>query len=569
MNPANLNIGTRLGAGFALGLALLGLITGLAVFRLQTVNEAVKDMVQNTLVKERLATEWVGLMGANNVRTFAMVRSTDDETVSFYKKGVIAGSAQISPVQKELASRLSSPEEKALNEDVTAKRKSLLEVLATMARLKAEHDGETASRMTDEKFVPALDAYSAAVKAVQSHEQAQIDKAATQIDAMYQSGRAFFVTLAAVALVFGAIVAWFITRSITRPLGQAVKLAETVAAGDLTSHIEVSSKDETGQLMQALKNMNDSLAKVVGEVRVGTDTMATASAEIAQGNMNLSSRTEQQASSLEETAASMEELTSTVKQNADNARHANQLAMSASSVAVKGGSVVSQVVDTMGSINASSRKIVDIIGVIDGIAFQTNILALNAAVEAARAGEQGRGFAVVAAEVRNLAQRSAAAAKEVKTLIGDSVDKVEEGSKQVAEAGKTMDEIVDSVKRVTDIMAEITAASQEQTSGIEQINQAITQMDQVTQQNAALVEEAAAAAASLQEQAGSLSEVVSVFKLDNDQVNDVAPPQRTATSKPRPAPAQPPRAKQAIAAPQRKQLVAAGALAAGGNWETF
>jgi methyl-accepting chemotaxis protein len=284
-----------------------------------------------------------------------------------------------------------------------------------------------------------------------------------------------------------------------------------IAQGNLTS--DIVNAGNPSSLMGVMQQMQTSLAKVVGQVRQGTDTIATASSQIAAGNMDLSSRTEEQASSLEETAASMEELTSTVKQNADNARQANQLAVSASEVAVKGGSVVSQVVDTMGAINTSSRKIVDIIGVIDGIAFQTNILALNAAVEAARAGEQGRGFAVVAAEVRNLAQRSAAAAKEIKTLIGDSVDKVEEGSQQVAQAGKTMEEIVSSVKRVTDIMAEITAASQEQTSGIEQINQAITQMDQVTQQNAALVEEAAAAAASLQEQASALSQVVSVFTL--------------------------------------------------------
>ncbi|MBC7681600.1 MAG: hypothetical protein H7172_04645, partial [Ferruginibacter sp.] len=273
-------------------------------------------------------------------------------------------------------------------------------------------------------------------------------------------------------------------------------------------------KPEDGaSLMFAMSGMRDSLALIVNQVRQGTDTIATTSDQIAAGNHDLSRRTEQQASALEETAASMEELTSTVKQNADNARQANQLAVSASNIAVRGGSVVAQVVGTMGAINTSSRKIVDIIGVIDGIAFQTNILALNAAVEAARAGEQGRGFAVVASEVRSLAQRSAAAAKEIKTLIGDSVDKVEEGSKQVAEAGRTMDEIVGSVKRVTDIMAEIEAASKEQALGIEQVNQAITQMDQVTQQNAALVEEASAAARSLQEQASSLAEVVGVFQL--------------------------------------------------------
>jgi len=371
--------------------------------------------------------------------------------------------------------------------------------------------------------------------------------------------------ISALAVLFGVALGWVTTRSITRPLGEAVAIARRVADGDLTSDIVITSKDETGQMLQALKDMNDSLVGIVGNVRQGTDTIATASGQIAAGNQDLSSRTEEQASSLEETAASMEELTSTVKQNADNARQANQLAVSASSVAVRGGSVVAEVVNTMGAINASSRKIVDIIGVIDGIAFQTNILALNAAVEAARAGEQGRGFAVVAAEVRNLAQRSAAAAKEIKTLIGDSVDKVEEGSKQVAEAGKTMDEIVDSVKRVTDIMAEITAASQEQTSGIEQINQAITQMDQVTQQNAALVEEAAAAAASLQEQAASLSQVVSVFKLDGTQATQAPRSKQPKVPVAKVHPQPPKRVIKAL--PSR--LLAAAPASGAGEWKEF
>ncbi|MDP3841982.1 MAG: methyl-accepting chemotaxis protein [Oxalobacteraceae bacterium] len=329
-----------------------------------------------------------------------------------------------------------------------------------------------------------------------------------------------------IAYIFGTLFGLFLAifvgiwliRAISAPLKAAVNIARSVAAGDLTQGIDVRSTDEIGQLMQALKNMNDRLLKIVGEVLVGTDTIAAVSIQIASGNRDLSSRTAEQASSLEQTALSMEELTSTVKQNADNAHQANQLAASASEVAIMGGVVVSQVVNTMGSINESARKIVDIISMIDGIAFQTNILALNAAVEAARAGEQGRGFAVVATEVRNLAQRSTAAAKEIKSLISDSLEKVEAGRKLAGEAGNTMDNVVASVKRVTDIMGEITTATQEQSNGIAQVNQAISQMDQVTQQNAALVEQAAAAADNLQEQAEELVKMVSMFKLDETHI---------------------------------------------------
>ncbi|MEN3275155.1 MAG: hypothetical protein V7631_945 [Massilia sp.] len=330
-----------------------------------------------------------------------------------------------------------------------------------------------------------------------------------------------------VGLALAALLGWRTVRAIVRPLEEAVQIAGAVAQGDLTRKIEVRSNDETGRLMAALRDMNDSLVEIVTRVRTGTDTIATASGEIADGNLDLSSRTEQQAGALEETASSMEELTSTVKRNADNARQANALAGSASHIAGKGGAVVAQVVETMGAINTSANKIVEIISVIDGIAFQTNILALNAAVEAARAGEQGRGFAVVAGEVRNLAQRSAAAAKEIKLLIDDSVNKVHQGSALVDQAGATMNEIVESISRVTGIMAEISAASQEQSAGIEQVNEAVVQMDQTTQQNAALVEQASAAAQSLQNEAATLARTVGAFRIAGSMVQ-AAPAARPA-----------------------------------------
>ncbi len=409
-----------------------------------------------------------------------------------------------------------APEEKALAEKFAADRKRFVtEGLKPAAAALRANDIEGARQIVKTKVRPLFEPVAESIRALNALQLniAKREYANAHERSVNTRNLAIAGTLGGLALL--AWVGFMLVRSITGPLNSAVRLARSVAEGDLTQRIEVHSTNEVGQLMQALKDMNDNLVKVVAQVRMGTDTVATASTQIAAGNLDLSSRTEEQASSLEETASSMEELTSTVKQNAENARQANQLVVSTADVAAKGGAVVGQVVDTMASIKDSSRKIADIIGVIDGIAFQTNILALNAAVEAARAGEQGRGFAVVASEVRNLAQRSAGAAKEIKTLIEDSVGKVDAGSELVDEAGKTMDEIVTSVKRVTDIMSEIAAASQEQSAGIEQVNQAITQMDEVTQQNAALVEEAAAAAESLQDQAAKLAEAVSVFKLES------------------------------------------------------
>jgi len=377
------------------------------------------------------------------------------------------------------------------------------------------------SAIAEKKSIEALVPLRAAVNGVDGALTAAADDIEKQLSKMIEEddkmalrkGRIVTAISLLTFLLLGFIIRQMV-NGITKPIAIAVQSAQRVASGDLSSVIKVGRRlDEMAELQRSLSDMNASLVKVVGQVRSGTDTIATASGQIAAGNADLSSRTEQQAASLEETVSSMEELTSTVKQNTDNARQAKLLALSASDVAAKGGAVMLQMVGTMGSINSSSKKIVDIIGVIDGIAFQTNILALNAAVEAARAGEQGRGFAVVATEVRSLAQRSAAAAREIKVLIGESVEKVEAGSRLVAHAGATMDEVVASVKRVTDIMSEIAAASQDQCAGIEQVNRAIAQMDQVTQQNAALVEQAATAAASLQDQAGELAAVVSIFRL--------------------------------------------------------
>ncbi|WP_077003508.1 methyl-accepting chemotaxis protein [Variovorax sp. KK3] len=572
---SNLRIGTRLALGFGVVLLLTLLSAAFALVSASRNAEATRVMMQSPLVKERLISDWYVLTYSAIART-AMIARTSDATLPVTFAEVIADSTKKgTETMGKVEALLFTDEEKTAFKSIVDLRAKYQLAKDAVQKAKAGGSVQESEAVYKDVFQPAAKAYENEVLALLSIQRKDIDRMSGEIDAANAASLKLRLAMTALTLLAGAACAFLIARSITRPLGQAVKVAETVAGGDLSARIEVESRDETGQLMQALKNMNESLARVVTQVRSGTDTIATASGQIASGNQDLSSRTEEQASSLQQTAASMEELTSTVKQNADNARQANQLALSASEVAVKGGEVVNQVVDTMGSIHASSKKIVDIISVIDGIAFQTNILALNAAVEAARAGEQGRGFAVVAAEVRNLAQRSAAAAKEIKGLIDDSVGKVDAGSELVAEAGRTMNEVVDSVKRVTDIMGEITAASHEQTQGIEQVNQAITQMDQVTQQNAALVEEAAAAAASMQEQAASLVQAVGVFRLGDDLAVAKVLAQAKATSRSVQPLVKVPVRTAAASAPERRVAVkpaakpAASTAAPSGDWTEF
>jgi methyl-accepting chemotaxis protein len=528
---SHLRIGTRLAAGFALVLLLSVISTSYALYSAHVNAEATRQMMEKPLAKERLVSDWYVLIYSAIARTSMIARSTDETLSSVFADTIADSTKQGSELLKKIEALLDSDEEKAIFKSSIAERVKYQDAKTLVMNARKAGNAAQAESTYRDSFAPAATNYQNNVKALLAQQRQAIDATAQAIEAANERSFTLLLTLCVLVVALGSVCAWLITRSITQPLKAAVKVAETVADGDLRTHFGTPASDEIGDLMRALQGMNEALRKVVSEVQTGTNAIATASGEIAAGNQDLSARTEQQASSLEETASSMEELTSTVKQNADNARQANQMAVAASGVAERGGSIVSQVVDTMGAIDTASTKIVDIIGVIDGIAFQTNILALNAAVEAARAGEQGRGFAVVATEVRSLAQRSAAAAREIKTLIGDSVEQVNNGTRLVQQAGSTMGEVVDSVRRVTDIMAEITAASAEQSMGIDQVNQAIAQMDQVTQQNAALVEEAAAAAESMQDQAARLAQVAAGFQLEHLAT---APPVRSA----RPAPAQ-------------------------------
>jgi methyl-accepting chemotaxis protein len=554
----NLNIGKKIAVVFSVVLLISIVITGVGLWQLNKMTASTKELMALPLAKERLVSDWYRTIYGGSRRTLAIAKSSDNSLVAFFAEDSKTGSKEAGAILAKVKELLTSPEEAKLLQAISDARDFYNVQKAAVTKAKEANDADTANSVLQEKFMPASAKYQDLLRDLVDMQRKAIDDNAARIDEAAATSLRLQTLLIALLVVLVAVCGATLRSSIVKPLEVAIAVARRVARGDLTADIQVASRDEAGQLLEALRNMNDALRSLVTNVTQGTGTIAHASDEIAAGNLELSSRTEQQASSLEETASSMEELTSTVKQTSDNARQANQLAGSASDVAAKGGAVVRQVIDTMGQISASSNKIVDIIGVIDGIAFQTNILALNAAVEAARAGEQGRGFAVVAAEVRSLAQRSAAAAKEIKGLIDASVSNVAAGSTLVGEAGTTMEEIVDGIRRVADIMSEISAATNEQTLGIEQINEAIGQMDQTTQQNASLVEEAAAASETLQRQAADLADAVRAFKLEDGM------PTAMASAAPR------------TGAPVRKALPAlrnASAkvepVGAGGAWEAF
>ena len=509
----NLKIGTRLKCGFALMITLLVALAVFGITRIHAIDADTEIIVHDRYVKIALAHTIENEVN-RQARAMRTALIANDNDISARELAKVSDSAPvIAKALDQLQAIIRTEQGKAALQALIAARATFQDREHRLIELIKSKQGDAARDYLLKEIIPPQTAYLAAIEAFALTQVQGMEQFSKEANEMADGASALMITLSVAATLLALLTAHLLTRSIVLPLRRALEVAQTVAAGDLRTRFDTCAKDETGQLLQALEEMNDSLKNIVGQVRAGTDTIATASTQIASGNQDLSSRTEQQASSLEETAASMEELTATVKNNASNAHQANQLADAAAGVAVKGGAVVAEVVGTMDAINAASRKIVDIISVIDGIAFQTNILALNAAVEAARAGEQGRGFAVVASEVRTLAQRSAAAAKEIKELIGDSVDKVNQGGKLVADAGATMEDIVASVHRVSTIITEITTASKEQSAGIDEVYKAIGEMDQVTQQNAALVEQAAAAAESMQQQAAQLAEVVSVFQV--------------------------------------------------------
>jgi methyl-accepting chemotaxis protein len=511
-----MKVGPRLAVGFGIVLALMLVLTGVAISRMSFINTSLNQIVSGDAPKLRLVNSMRDLVRYQSVTIRDVVMQED---FAFKKKELTLARksrTNYEAAAKQLAGLLTDPESKAALARIATLDANVKVEVDKAIDLSLSGDVTGAGDAIRDRVRPAQAELIGGLETLLARLEASAKDSALAAGRTYTQAWQAMAGVGVLALLVGAVAAFLIARSLLRQLGgeptYAAAIAGRIAAGDLAVEVRTEAGDHTS-LLYAMREMRDSLVRIVTEVRAGTDMIDSAAGEIAAGNLELSSRTEQQSGALEETSSSMEELTSIVKQNADNASQANHLASTATEIARRGGEVVHEVVQTMSAINDSARKIVDIISVIDGIAFQTNILALNAAVEAARAGEQGRGFAVVASEVRNLAQRASAAAKEIKTLINDSVDKVDSGAKLVDQAGVTMEEIVASVKRVSGIIGEIASASQEQAAGIAQVNQAVSEMDAVTQQNAALVEEAAAASGAMQDQASRLSQVVSVFTL--------------------------------------------------------
>ena len=586
MNFNNLSISQRLNLAFAVAWTFMVALVGVSYTQLEG---TLSSQASSQEVARRIAltSEWQQLTNLNLSRSVAVLMAQDAlELRKQYTPQIKDTTERINNIQKELEGLMTASSEKTLLSDISDRRKTYLTQREEALKLV---DASAANEAVKNKLMPAAQAYMGAMETLAKSQKEAGEKMAAATVSSIRAAEWLMLGLAVVGIGFGAVLIWSVARSVKGPLQLAVKTTQAIASGDLSTPVETDGSGEIGQLLRGLATMQQSLRQLVGSIRSSTDNISTASVEIATGNQDLGQRTEQTASNLQQATSSMEHLTSNVKQSADSARQANQLASNAAEVAARGGQVVSQVVSTMDEINASSKKISDIIGVIDGIAFQTNILALNAAVEAARAGEQGRGFAVVASEVRSLAGRSAEAAKEIKTLIGASVERVETGSRLVEDAGSTMKEIVTSVQRVSDIISEITAASTEQSDGITQVSNSVLQLDQMTQQNAALVEQGAASAESLRDQATKLAEVVGTFKLGSElgaQSTSMAPrpaakqsarapaprPTQASEKAQRPAKASPPAshapAPAAHASPSASPSKAAS-TPAGDEWESF
>jgi methyl-accepting chemotaxis protein len=514
MKLPQMNTGMRVVASFAALLFLMLCMSVVSLWRLQSANDTTANLVHEKLAKEQLTSELLGAAELNGLRAISIARSDSLEVSDLFMAQLVAGDKQTEAMARKLAAMPATGEEAALLAAVAGKKTAYLALRAEMFKFKDMGRIQEVDDLLNTRLAQAFKAYTGALDQLLAWQTRASTALAAASEDQFHGSRVLLAALGAVALLAGVVLAWMLTRSVVQPLTRAVALAEQVAAGELHAAIVHGRRDEIGKLFDALSHMTRRLADTVGRVRDGAVAIDAASREIANGNLDLSRRTEHQAGALQETASAMVELTSAVKQNSGNARQANALAVSASQVAGKGGQVVSEVVRTMDGINDDARKIVDITSVIDSIAFQTNILALNAAVEAARAGEQGRGFAVVASEVRTLAQRSAEAAREIKKLINESAERIASGSELAQAAGKTMGDIVASVEQVSTIIKSISSASSEQEAGIEQVSRAIGEMDGVTQQNAALVEEAAAAADAMQAQARELAALVGAFRIE-------------------------------------------------------